>query len=192
MDKAHLRREFLEKRLAISRSGYWTQMDKIMEQIALINWSNSPCTHIFLPIRKNNEIDTFSIINYLKLEQPQVKIVVPRTDFEKLSIDSILYNHEYTILGRNKYDIPEPIHGSKIPSEEIDIVFLPLIACDLKGNRVGYGKGFYDRFLKGCRADAKKIGLSFFDPIVEISDVNEFDIPLDICISPSKTWVFRE
>jgi 5-formyltetrahydrofolate cyclo-ligase len=72
----------------------------------------------------------------------------------------------------------------------IDLVFIPLLACDLQGNRVGYGKGFYDRFLSKCRYDVKKIGLSFFDPVDKIEDVNVFDIPLDECITPKKTWVF--
>ncbi len=161
-----------------------------MEQVARIEWTAVDLVHVFLPIRKHNEVDTFSILNYFKLEHPNLKIVVPRTDFSKFSIKNISYDHELTILGRNKYDIPEPIHGRVIPHEMIDVVFIPLLAFDLKGNRVGYGKGFYDRFLSACRPDVKKIGLSVFDPIEEISDVNEFDIPLDMCITPGKTWVF--
>lgn len=162
-----------------------------MDQVKLVDWLNYRMVHIFLPIRKHNEIDTFSLLNYFKLQHPQLKIVIPRTDFTNLSITNILYDHEYTILGRNKYDIPEPIHGKVVPNEEIDIVFIPLLGFDQKGNRVGYGKGFYDRFLSECRPDVVKIGMSFFEPIDEISDVNEFDIPLDLCITPEKTWNFR-
>ncbi|MES3018860.1 MAG: 5-formyltetrahydrofolate cyclo-ligase [Bacteroidota bacterium] len=190
MDKATLRQQFLERRLNIPRSRYWAITDEIMEQVARIEWTAVDLVHVFLPIRKHNEVDTFSILNYFKLEHPNLKIVVPRTDFSKFSIKNISYDHELTILGRNKYDIPEPIHGRVIPHEMIDVVFIPLLAFDLKGNRVGYGKGFYDRFLSACRPDVKKIGLSVFDPIEEISDVNEFDIPLDMCITPGKTWVF--
>lgn len=191
MDKATLRQQFLERRLQLSRSSYWTLTEEIMEQVKLIDWMKQGLVHVFLPMRKNNEVDTFSILNYFKLQHPQLKIVVPRTDFNNLSISNILYDHEYTILGRNKYDIPEPIHGKVVPNEEIDVVFTPLLVCDKKGNRVGYGKGFYDRFLSECRPDVKKIGLSFFEPIDEIDDVNEFDIPLDMCITPQKTWNFN-
>lgn len=191
MDKATLRQQFLERRLQLSRSSYWTLTEEIMEQVKLIDWMKQGFVHVFLPMRKNNEVDTFSILNYFKLQHPQLKIVVPRTDFNNLSISNILYDHEYTILGRNKYDIPEPIHGKVVPNEEIDVVFTPLLVCDKKGNRVGYGKGFYDRFLSECRPDVKKIGLSFFEPIDEIDDVNEFDIPLDMCITPQKTWNFN-
>lgn len=191
MDKATLRQHYLERRLQLSRSSYWTLTEDIMAQVKLIDWINLSTVHVFLPIRKHNEIDTFSILNYFKLQQPQLKIVIPRTDFENLSISNILYDHEYTILGRNKYDIPEPIHGKAVPNEEIDVVFIPLLAFDQNGNRVGYGKGFYDRFLSECRPDVMKVGLSFFEPIEEISDVNEFDIPLDLCITPQKTWHFN-
>lgn len=191
MDKATLRQQSLERRLQLSRSNYWSLTEDIMDQVKLVDWLNYRMVHIFLPIRKHNEIDTFSLLNYFKVQHPQLKIVIPRTDFTNLSITNILYDHEYTILGRNKYDIPEPIHGKVVPNEEIDIVFIPLLGFDQKGNRVGYGKGFYDRFLSECRPDVVKIGMSFFEPIDEISDVNEFDIPLDLCITPEKTWNFR-
>ncbi len=166
--------------------------DEIIEEVKRINWTHFTTVHVFMPIRKHNEIDTFSILNYFKLEHPNLKIVVPRTDFKNLTITNILYDHEYTILGRNKYDIPEPIHGKEISPEQIDVVFVPLLTCDQKGNRIGYGKGFYDRFLSTCRPDVQKIGLSFFEPIDEISDVNVFDIPLDMCITPGRTWTFKE
>ena len=191
MDKATIRKKYLDQRLKLSRSSYWMLTDEVMEQIKLLDWQKFTTIHIFLPIRKNNEIDTFSILNYFKLEHPLLKIVVPRTDFENLSIRNILYDHEFTILGRNKYDIPEPIHGKVVPVEEIDAVFIPLLGFDIRGNRVGYGKGFYDRFLSGCRPDVIKIGLSYFDPVDKISDVNEYDIPLSLCITPGKTWNFK-
>lgn len=192
MDKATIRQKYLDQRLKLPRSRYWVLTDEIMDQVKLIDWKKWATVHVFLPIRKNNEVDTFSILGYFKLEHPQLKIVVPRTDFENLSITNILYDHEFTILGRNKYDIPEPIHGKVIPTEEIDAVFIPLLGFDINGNRVGYGKGFYDRFLSGCRPDVIKIGLSYFDPVEKIVDVNQFDIPLDICIIPGKTWNFEE
>lgn len=190
VDKATLRQQFLERRLNISRSRYWMLTEEIMDQVKMINWADFKMVHIFLPIRKYNEIDTFSILTYFKHHYPELEVVIPKTNFKTLGLSSILYDHNYTILGRNKYDIPEPIHGKVISPREIDLVFIPLLAFDVKGNRVGYGKGFYDRFLSLCRADVKKVGLSFFDPVDEINDVNKFDIPLEMCITPGKTWTF--
>ncbi len=105
-------------------------------------------------------------------------------------MENVLYDHEYTILGRNKFDIPEPIHGKIIPADQIDLVFVPLLAFDMKGNRAGYGKGFYVRFLMTCKPDVKKIGLSYFDAVEEIDDLSEFDIKMDSCICSNKIWEF--
>lgn len=190
MEKAILRKQFLNKRQNLSRDSYWMLTEELMNQVRLVEWSQFNTVHVFLPIRKHNEIDTFSILNYFKQSYPELKVLIPRTDFENLSMENVLYDHEYTILGRNKFDIPEPIHGRIIPSDQIDLVFVPLIVFDKKGNRAGYGKGFYDRFLSNCRPDVQKMGLSFFDPVDEISDLNEFDIKLDSCICPGKTWRF--
>lgn len=190
VDKQSLRKLYLEKRSSLTRSQYWMLNDELIKQVRLIDWSQFKMVHIFMPIRKHMEVDTFSILNYFKHEEPGLEIVIPRTNFETLEIVNVLYDHEYTILGRNRYDIPEPIHGRIIPPGQIDLVFVPLLAYDKKGNRVGYGKGFYDRFLAHCRPDVKKFGLSFFDPVDEISEQNAFDIRLDACISPGKIWEF--
>ncbi|MGV3684207.1 MAG: 5-formyltetrahydrofolate cyclo-ligase [Daejeonella sp.] len=190
MDKATLRQQFLQRRLNIPRSRYWILTDQIVDQVKLINWVDFKMVHIFLPISMQNEIDTFSILLYFKHSHPNLQIVVPRTNFKSLEMLNMLYDHEHTILGRNRYGIPEPIHGRVVPPAEIDLVFIPLLAFDRNGNRAGYGKGFYDRFLSNCRPDVKKIGLSFFDPVDEISDINEFDVPLDMCLTPGKTWKF--
>ena len=68
---------------------------------------------------------------------------------------------------KNQYGIPEPIGGVTVDEKDIDIVFIPLLAFDELGNRVGYGKGYYDRFLSKCRKDVLKIGLSL--PIYTVS-----------------------
>ncbi|WP_026897319.1 5-formyltetrahydrofolate cyclo-ligase [Daejeonella oryzae] len=190
MYKETLRKTYLERRKNLSRSQYWTLNENLLEQVAKINWDQFKLVHLFMPINKHLEVDTFSILEYFKEKEPQLKIVIPRTNFDLIEIENVLFDPIYTILGRNKYDIPEPIHGKIISSSQIDAVFVPLLAFDLKGNRVGYGKGFYDKFLKTCRNDVQKIGLSFFDPVDQINDLNEFDIPLNACITPSKIWEF--
>ena len=158
--------------------------------MAQISWRQFNMVHLFMPITNNKEVDTFSILEYFKEHAPALKLVIPKTNFEKLEMENILFDPEYTVLGRNKLGIPEPIHGHKISSQLIDVVFMPLLAFDLQGNRVGYGKGFYDRFLTGCRADVQKMGLSLFDPVEQVDDINEFDMRLDACITPDRIWEF--
>jgi 5-formyltetrahydrofolate cyclo-ligase len=70
-------------------------------------------------------------------------------------------------------------------------VIVPLLCFDRRGHRVGYGKGFYDRYLQKCRPDCIKAGLSFFDPVDLIDDTYADDIPLDICVTPSETFRFN-
>jgi 5-formyltetrahydrofolate cyclo-ligase len=76
------------------------------------------------------------------------------------------------------------VDGLEVPVSKIDVVFVPLLAFDKNGNRVGYGKGFYDNFLAKCREDVIKIGLSFFEPEEIIDDVFKTDIRLDYCVTP--------
>ncbi len=96
-----------------------------------------------------------------------------------------------TSLKKNSLGIPEPVDGFWVPEEKIDVVFVPLLAFDAQGNRVGYGKGYYDTFLRKCRKDTLKIGLSFFPAEDDlIKDVHENDVKLDYCITPSKVYAF--
>lgn len=126
------------------------------------------------------------IIDWLKKHHPGIQILVPRADFET----SLMTHHYFDgleDLEMNAYHIPEPAKA-KIHTGKIDMVIVPLIAFDKNGYRVGYGKGFYDRFLQGIAA--KKIGLSLLDELLEIDNVNEHDVKLDQCITPEKTYIF--
>ncbi len=192
MTKAQIRTQFLQKRKALGRSAYWNLNEQLLESFKQTDWSGYKNIHIFLPIRENNEPDTFAFIQYLTQEHPDIRIILPRTDFGGLSMKNILYDPDLSILQKNKYGIPEPVHGREIPSTEIDAVLLPLLAFDEQGNRVGYGKGFYDRFLQTCRPDVFKAGISLFGPSEGIEDVSEFDQPMDCCITPEKTWTFHK
>jgi 5-formyltetrahydrofolate cyclo-ligase len=89
------------------------------------------------------------------------------------------------------WGIPEPVGGTVVQPTDFDIVLIPLLAFDKYGHRVGYGKGFYDRYLLNCRPDCLKIGISLFDPVDLIEDAESHDIPLDIAICPAKMYDFR-
>jgi 5-formyltetrahydrofolate cyclo-ligase len=83
---------------------------------------------------------------------------------------------------------PNPVHSLQYAVQNIDLVIVPLLAFDKYGNRVGYGKGFYDRFLSKCRSNVIKVGVSFFEPADRITDINPLDIRLDYCITPTRVW----
>ncbi len=143
--------------------------------------------HTFLSISKNKEVDTVPLITLLQGKDKN--IVVPKV-IGSNSMQHYLLT-DSTTLKLNKWSILEPEEGIEVPEEKIDVVFVPLLAFDLLGNRVGYGKGFYDTFLAKCRPETLKIGLSLFDVEQEtIGDVHENDIKLDYCVTPEKTFSF--
>ena len=142
--------------------------------------------HVFLSISQKAEIDTQFILSILQGRDKHV--LIPKVT-EQNTLKHYLLT-DATIFHTNKWHIPEPIDGIEIASKKIDVVFVPLLAFDVKGNRVGYGKGFYDKFLDGCRKDVIKIGLSLFEAETLIDDVGPHDIPLDYCVTPNKTYSF--
>ena len=84
----------------------------------------------------------------------------------------------------------EPPGDIAILPKDIDMVFVPLLSFDKNGYRVGYGKGYYDKFLANCREDLVKVGFSFFEPVVKIEDVDGYDIPLNYCLTPENFYSF--
>ncbi|HMB62526.1 MAG TPA: 5-formyltetrahydrofolate cyclo-ligase [Eudoraea sp.] len=142
--------------------------------------------HIFLQIPEKKEIDTRIILSILQGRDKN--IVIPKVG-PAATLQHYLLT-DATVIKRNRWNIPEPVDGLAVPAKKIDVVFVPLLGFDLKGNRVGYGKGYYDNFLRTCRADVIKIGLSLFEAVQEIKDVHENDIPLNYSITPEKSYSF--
>ena len=143
--------------------------------------------HIFLPITEHHEVNTEFILHLLSGKDKE--IIISKSDFETRKMTHFLLT-DNTKIKKNKYNIPEPVDGIEVPSHKIEVVFVPLLAFDKKGHRVGYGKGFYDKFLSECKPDAIKIGLSFFESEESITDVFESDIQLDFCVTPNSIYSF--
>lgn len=143
--------------------------------------------HIFLPIIEQKEVNTEFILHLLSGKDKE--IVISKSDFATRSMTHFLLT-DNTRIQKNEYNIPEPVDGIEVPLTKIDVVFVPLLAFDTKGNRVGYGKGFYDKLLSECDPETIKIGLSFYEPEALISDVFESDVSLDYCVTPNKVYTF--
>lgn len=186
MLKAEVRKEALKERLSLGDTEYEKLNEKLLVQFKLLDFTRINTIHIFLPIIKKKEPNTFPLIEWLAENHPKIKIIVPKADFE----NTLMTHHEYLgvhDLQKNLYHIPEPQKGM-IHDADVDLVLVPLLAFDRQGYRVGYGKGFYDRFLENL--NAQKIGLSLLPAVEKIEDVTEFDIRLDFCITPTKIIKF--
>ena len=143
--------------------------------------------HIFLTIHEHKEVQTDYLLHILNGKDKNV--IVSKSDFETRTMNHVLLTDNVTIK-KNAWNIPEPQNGFSVADNQIDVVFVPLLTYDVFGNRVGYGKGFYDKFLSQCKPNVVKIGLSFFDAEPIIEDAFELDIRLDYCITPTKTYQF--
>ncbi|WP_138992999.1 5-formyltetrahydrofolate cyclo-ligase [Larkinella sp. C7] len=191
MTKAELRAEFRQKRRSLSEAEWQTRCEAISNRFFTF-LPTKPVSVIgtFLPIESQKEVDTWLIVRRLWQEFPQIRVAAPVTNLESGTLENYAITPQ-TVFIKNRYGIPEPPTSLfAIQNSVFDIILVPLLAFDQTGNRVGYGGGFYDRFLAQCRPDCLKIGLSLFDPVDQINDVYEGDISLNFCITPDQIWVF--
>ena len=187
MKKSELRAQYLACRAALSEADYQRKNRQLVEQF-FTNYSLDQfrTIHCFIPSTRQREVDTWPIIRRL-WALPPVRVVVPRCDIETMA----LTHHELapdTALKNNRWSIPEPVDSPMYWPQDVDLVLVPLLAFDRQGHRVGYGKGFYDRFLSECRADTLKVGLSLFPPVDRIEDGFAGDVALDAAVMPNGAW----
>jgi 5-formyltetrahydrofolate cyclo-ligase len=188
MTKSELRQYYLQKRKDFSEIEINEMSLQILDKLKSMDIWNFETYHLFQSIVHQNEVQTKAILDDLFSQKKTV--VVPKV--KGLEIKNCKVNQDTEWIN-GKFNVPEPFECTEVPSHEIDVVFIPLLISDRKGNRIGYGGGFYDRFLAKCPENTLKIGLNFFAPIDEILDVENFDIPLDYCVTPEeivsfKTW----
>lgn len=187
--KADLRRLYRSKRGQLSASDIAQLSRRVAERFFdAMDLRDVSVLSTFIGIPKLNEIDTSEIYNRVWHDLPHVTTVAPVTDLVTGNIENVPFTSE-SPLAESSWGIREPI-GNAIDPLLIDMVLVPMLAFDERGHRVGYGRGLYDRFLSRCRADCKKIGLSFFEALAEPFDPNEHDVPLDACVTPSQTYWF--
>lgn len=187
MKKAELRKLYQQKRKALSTDEAFLLSENIFQQfLNVFEPKTGQKVHIFIPILKFNEIDTQIFINYFL--KNGIRVFVPKVAEKMISVE-IFEDSAFEI---NHWGISEPI--SKIDSNEkdYDFVITPLLYCDKFGNRVGYGKGFYDEFFEEISEKSKKIGINYFEPDENIDDVWEKDIPLDYLVTPTEVLSFLD
>ncbi len=189
MTKAQLRNIYKEKRKIISSVQKAKLTDLILINFQKIDLPFITCVHTYLAMYDHNEIATQQILGYLKFRNPGLQISIPKVNTKTGQIEHFIYKEDME-MAINKFGVKEPSDGDKIEATDIDVVLTPLLAFDKKGNRVGFGKGYYDKFFLQCRRDVLKIGLSFFEAEDEIDDTNQYDIPLDFCVTPQTVYQF--
>ena len=187
MTKSELRLLYKKRRAELSDEIIDTTSLAIANQLLTLDIWNHSFYHLFLSITEHKEINTDYILNILAGKDKN--IVISKTDFETVSMSHYLLT-DSTVIKKNSHNIPEPVDGIEIDTKKIEVVFVPLLAFDKQGHRIGYGKGFYDKFLSECKPETIKIGLSFFEAEEKIADIFTSDVALDYCVTPNRIYQF--
>lgn len=188
MKKDELRKTYLAKRKALSESERLNLSNSLCDLFFVtIDLSFIKVIHIYLPIESKQEPDTWLIIDRIRREFPHIRLSIPKIIDDQM--ENVFFEGLHQ-LEKNSWGVLEPKQGVPTPIEKIDLVIVPLLTFDKLGHRVGYGKGFYDRLLKDCRSDCKKLGLNFFVPEEKIEDINQLDISLHMAITPNEVYRF--
>ena len=193
-EKAALRRAALARRKALPPAEVAHRSEQLraglFQHFPVAEWR---WLHLFLPLPAKSEPDTWPIIRQLRAEKRAPRLAAPVVQPDGISLKHYELT-DATPLALNRWGIPEPLAdpATEVQPTQLDAVLVPLLACDQRGHRVGYGGGFYDRFLAECRPDAVFIGLSILDdePVPEIADVLLTDVPLHACLTPGGVWNF--
>lgn len=140
------------------------------------------CQNIFIYVSKDNEVDTKNIIEFLL--KNNYNVIVPKTDFSNSNIMPVRLDN-LNNLKLKKFGLLEPDDSCKIfDYNMLDVIFVPGIVFDKNFHRIGYGRGFFDKFLYNVQnlktgAVQKRIGLAYSFQIVDEIPVQKFDICLD-------------
>jgi len=190
MTKSELRSIYREKRRVVTSAEHAGKSNAIIERFFHeFDLTAVLKLHCFISMRNAGEIDTRPIFERLWIGHPAIETFAPRIDETTGELEAVKFTST-SALKPNKWNIDEPADGETSDPGTIDLVVVPLLCFDERGHRAGYGKGFYDRFLKECRPDCLRAGLSFFPPVELIEDVHAGDIALDVCITPDETYRF--
>lgn len=178
MTKKEARKKFRYLRDLLSEDLIQLASHSICEQLTEVDLTDKT-VHVFLPIKRLKEIDLWEFIHHCYIKR--VTVCTSVSNFDNHSMKTILLTPE-TELKENKWGIPEPTNGRELSAKDIDLIIVPLLYADEDGNRVGYGKGFYDRFIAQCRTDVKKIGVNYFDHKDSIEDTEPTDLKIDVLV----------
>ena len=184
--KAVLRTEYQKRRDSLTDDQIADCSIQISNLSLTLNIWEYSIYHLFMTNEKNKEIDTSYLLSVIqgKDKQPVIPKIVDENRLEHFLLN------DQTPLKNNRWGIPEPLSGITINPKQIEVVFVPLLVFDQHGHRVGYGKGYYDRFLDQCSESTLKVGLTFFDPVTKIEDIETHDISLDFALTPERIYAF--
>lgn len=180
--KEKLRQAFLGCRSRIPEKEYLLKSARICTRLKELNaYRNAETIHCYVSMNERQEVNTHPLIKSMLAAGK--KVVVPVTEFDT-SILRHIRLEKFSQLQKNKWGVLEPSGGEEVPPKEFDLVIVPMVGGDRRKNRIGYGKGFYDRFLENITCP--KVGLLFEACLIDEIPVERFDVPLSKLITETK------
>ena len=189
MKKEEGRRIYKGKRKELSEAERVKANDLMLIQFQKVDLPEIHHLLSYWPIEENQEPNTSLFSGYLEFKYPSIKFLYPKADFQKNEMEAVEVDADTAFL-KNTWNIHEPMDGTLTDAAVLDMVFVPLLIFDKREYRIGYGQGFYDKYLQQCRPDCLKVGFCYFEPVDVIEGTHEFDVPLNLCITPNNVYVF--
>jgi|TARA_B110000263_G_scaffold70757_1_gene61667 5-formyltetrahydrofolate cyclo-ligase len=187
-NKKFYREKYQALRMKLLKEEIYDLSDKIVSILKTIPVWEKNTYHLFISSKQKNEVETKKILSYL---YDLGKVVVTSKMLPDKKLIHLRVNQSTRFI-QNDYNILEPDSSEEILPTDLDVVIIPLLCFDKNGNRVGYGGGYYDKFLSKTENAVMKIGLSFFEPVDQIEGITKLDVPLDICVTSEKVYDFRK
>lgn len=184
MEKAELRKEIKARRKALTPDEVSFASKSISDSL----WETSAFTKantVMVYISAFNEVSTIAIVERLLLLGKRVIVPISDTATETLILS---YIEDMSSLSVGAYGVLEPNNICRANASDIDCILVPGISFDVNGNRMGFGKGYYDKLLS--KTSAVKIGLCYDFQLVEMIEVEVHDVPMDIIITEKQVLKF--
>ena len=182
--KNQLKESILEKRDSLSEEEILEKSSQIKNKLFnLKHYKNSKTIMFFVSFK--NEVDTHNIVREALKNKT---VVVPKVAHHEIE-PSVIIDFDNLVSG--KFGILEPIETMKIANKNIDLVLVPGIVFDKEGHRIGYGFGFYDKFLAKV-PKAIKIGLAFDFQVVDKIPAEMHDVPVDLIVTEKRVVECRK
>ena len=187
--KATLRERMKLARLAMSKADVRHRSALVVERLLAIEaYGRASSVMAYLPVR--NEVDATVVMTHC-LNDGKV-LVLPRMDYEanRIVAHRVAEPAEQLVLGRMGLIEPDPARTEPVAPEAIDLVAVPGLVFDRAGNRIGWGRGYYDAFLASLARHACRVGLAYDFQVVDAIEHDGHDVPMDFIVTEHATLQF--
>lgn len=185
MDKKSLRKQYLEKRSNLPMNIVEEKSDIITNRLLSLDiYKNSSFIMSYVSFRKEVRTKTLMISSLNKGKRIGVPITVPET--KELIVSELKDFHRELSLGYYNILTPKSQYIRIVSPDIVNLVIVPGAVFDKDGYRVGYGGGYYDRFLKKLNKDSIKLGLAYDLQLTDSVPKDDYDIPVDYILTESQ------